>query len=481
MIFKKPFVKMFLISFVTCFVIIYLISLVSDTASYILGWMLGALTFFYLCYLLWWALEKVFDLTSSLLLSTKSFTKQSQRGSKSAVTSSQKRVSHEDVQNLSLPKQQTKENSVSTLNLSSKRDSKEQKKSISKQKRSLFQYKVFHPIPLEGNISTNNLKKINDFLANVNPQEDSLPQLYKLINTFEKKDRELAETYVFDTVFHPTMTLLTNRYDKNKKYDVCVWKIVDTNQVFFIDAYLHNHLPSLDCDQTDDFYKEKEYIISHNNISYEIFESNIPGNLIEKELEVLRNIANYSGNLLLNLGFASKCNDYFDPLTHKEIDPYKSYQYMSTPKHCVTLFDYLYKGKAKSDFHWDKVNRQQLKQSAISGGVYAFKLFSLRKNLSKNIQIYDNHLQIMNRLIKEVVKNDLGGNVYKNVGKRSKCVIVLTDITDSQYIEFRKQGLCIYHAFDVLKYLDHWNDLLDEYIKIATSNKEKLKLKKLKI
>lgn len=340
--------------------------------------------------------------------------------------------------------------------------------------RKLFQDRHFHFEPLEGNVPQNIVEAFEKTVEEANrlmKSHDDKQQTRGMLlvmhfpDGLPKRYRSFVDNYITSSMFNGVSFLNDPRFNTLHSYDFYGWRIVETNQVFLIDLVTVGEKPELrTLDSTYmDYYK---HIANDYNIEPFLIESNVPGAKAQKELEAICHVAEGCGNLLLNRGHAFECDYYFDIKTRDTVQREQTYKYLSTPVHLVSQFDYLYCGLTKPAFQWDNVNLDKLKSCGLGkqfNCVYSMFLKRHYKRISTNQKKYGPIFEKYESFVLSQIKEKVGGHIYKSVGKRSRCVLVLTDITERQFKTYKEKGLEVYHAFDVLRKLKVWEQF-QEYI-----------------
>lgn len=326
---------------------------------------------------------------------------------------------------------------------------------------SLFQNRHFYPDPLEGNVSLETLNyfnnKIND--ANNSTPNDAIRIVLSIPDHLKGHDKKFVNNFITNAMFHSPITISNPHFNNLVSYDFYYWKIVSTNQVFFIEMVINGKEPTL-CEK-DIFYRERlNFIYNKYQTVPILLESSVPGPLAETELASICDIVEANGNLLLNKGYGYEGDYYFNQNKHMVINPDNNYNFLTRPKHLVTLFDYLYNNQTRSQNKWDNPEKQILKESGIGNNKYAIRILC-KKDTKKNRNLYDQRLNKLKSMVTSIIRGQLHGHIYKSVGKRPTCVIVFTDINDSEFSEYKKRGLAVYHAFDILKLFGNWDTFVN--------------------
>lgn len=335
----------------------------------------------------------------------------------------------------------------------------------------LFQDRHFHFEPLEGNVPQNIVKdfervveEANKLIGSHDKKQWAKGMLLVLDfpNTLPNPYKTFVSNYISSSMFGGAFSFNDPHFNSLHPYDFYGWRINETNQIFLIDLVNIGEKPKM---QTlDESYVDcYKYISNNYSISSFLIESSVPGEKAQKELQSICKVAEGCGNLLLNKGYAYQCNYYFDITTHDTVRQEEVFKYLRDPFHLVSQFDYLYRNLTTSTCKWDHVNLDKLKSCGLGKQIlnaYNLLLKKHYKQDSTNKKMYDSIFEKYEDFIISQINEKVDGHVYKSVGKRSKCVIVLTDITDDQFIIYKKRGLDVYHGFDVLRALGVWNQFL---------------------
>lgn len=313
----------------------------------------------------------------------------------------------------------------------------------------LWQDRHFFPKPLEGNVSKYSLEVFNKTIADANEigGPEALEMALDIPNHVDKEDKDFVKNFISTSLFGKSFYFHDPYLNEQCDYDIYYWKITSTSQVFFIDMVESGYESSLShVDQI--FNKQINYIEENFAINNYLFEENVPGDKAEKELEAVCDLAYKSGNLIFNKGFSHHIYKYFDINTRHEIDPSDTYQFLTRPDHQVTLFDYLYKNKMHSSNKWDSVDKSLLVSCGTCKNKVTNKLFTKKiyKRQKAALDQFNKKYNKLATIIVSIVENDMQGHIYKSVGKRAKCVIVYTDISDEKFSEFKERGLEVYQG-----------------------------------
>lgn len=250
----------------------------------------------------------------------------------------------------------------------------------------------------------------------------------------------------------PETQMYKGKSDK-KKYYVYEWYICETGESF----YIGKGTGQRDVQSKNEIFDEmlQKYNCKMRHLADNLTEDD--AFRIESE-EIKNKIEN--GNILINRqvpydlknGFSFHDPQNLYTTRYGDID----YKYLQKPPLLITEIDHHYFPDKKHEFyHYDKIDNEKIKMASFKADKMPQQV--LNNGKIKSYTWFYDQVEYFEKKIDCKIKN-IGGKTYKSIAKSSKCIIVLTDMMEYNFIKFHKLGKDVYHLSDVLKYFNIYDE-----------------------